>query len=119
MFGFKVPHCLQKHRTHTCRQTNASLPKSRTDAQSIIRSLITSLGHAGRERAAGTSALQQPCLRLRRGLTLYTWPAAKALGPGEELQWPLWVHPRERGQFDFHLAVFFEPAAPVDGMNYR
>ena len=74
---------------------------------------------AGRERAAGTSALQEPALRLRRGLTLYTWPAARALGPGEEMDWPLWVHPRERGQFDFHLAVFFEPEAPVEGMNYR
>ena len=35
------------------------------------------------------------------------------------MNWPLWVHPRERGQFDFHLAVFSEPEAPVAGMSYR
>ncbi|KAK9916791.1 hypothetical protein WJX75_007099 [Coccomyxa subellipsoidea] len=98
-----------------CSSPDVFLPPDNADANGSTLDSLSS----GRERAAGTSALQEPALRLRRGLTLYTWPAAQALSPGEEMQWPLWVHPRERGQFDFHLAVFFEPEAPVEGMNYR
>ncbi len=74
---------------------------------------------AGRERAAGASGLQEPGVRLRRGMALYTWPAAQALGPGQELRWPLWLHPRDKGQFAFHLAFLSEPEATVDGMSYR
>lgn len=74
---------------------------------------------AGRERTAGASTLQEPGIRLRRGMTLYTWPASQALDPGQELQWPLWVHARDKGQFAFHLTFLSEPEAPVEGMSYR
>ena len=74
---------------------------------------------AGRQRTAGASALQEPGVRLRRGMTLHTWPAAQTLGPGQELQWPLWIHPQDKGQFSFHLAFLSEPEAPVEGMSYR
>ncbi|BDA40386.1 probable trafficking protein particle complex subunit 8 [Coccomyxa sp. Obi] len=91
------------------------LPPDNADTSgSTLESLAS-----GRERTAGASALQEPGIRLRRGMTLYTWPAAQALGPGQELQGPLWVHPRDKGQFAFHLAFLSEPAAPVEGMSYR
>lgn len=74
---------------------------------------------AERERPASTSALEEPGLRLRRGMRLHAWPASRALAPGEALEWPLWLHPRAPGAFDFHLALHYEPETPVEGMRYR
>ncbi len=63
--------------------------------------------------------LQEPGIPLRRGMRRCAWPASRALQPQEEIRWPLWVHPRGRGPFGFHLAFYYEPLAPVDGMKHR
>lgn len=47
------------------------------------------------------------------------WPHERALAPGESIRWPMWIHPRDRGPFGFHLAFYCEPVTPVEGMNHR
>ena len=49
----------------------------------------------------------------------YAWPASRALQPQEAIRWPLWVHPRDRGPFSFHLAFYYEPLTPVEGLKHR
>ena len=63
--------------------------------------------------------LQEPGLPLRRGMRRYAWPVSRALQPQDAIRWPLWVHPRDRGPFSFHLTFYYEPLAPVDGMKHR
>ena len=76
-----------------------------------------------RERPAGTSgstqALEEQGTPLRRGMRRYAWRASMALQPQEAVRWPLWVHPRDRGPFNLHLSLYYEPVTPVEGMKHR
>ena len=76
----------------------------------------------GREQASTSGAserLEETGIPLRRGMRRCTWPASRALQPQEEIRWPLWVHPRDRGPFSFHLSFYYEPLTPVEGMQHR
>jgi hypothetical protein len=49
------------------------------------------------------------------GLQLYRlWPG-RELGPGEQLEWPLWLHPRGVGTFKLPLLWYGEPAVRPAG----
>lgn len=63
--------------------------------------------------------MEEPGPPLRRGLRLHAWPAARALVPGECLIWPLWLHPRASGACAFHLSLYYEPQAAMEGLKYR
>ena len=84
---------------------------------------LLSCESAERQQSASTSdaleQLQEPGTALRRGMRRYAWPASRALQPQDAIRWPLWVHPRDRGPFSFHLAFYYEPLTPVEGMKHR
>ena len=76
-------------------------------------------GHEQASTSGASERLEETGIPLRRGMRRCAWRASRALQPQEEVRWPLWVHPRDRGPFSFHLSFYYEPLTPVEGMKHR
>ena len=76
-------------------------------------------GHEQASTSEASERLEETGIPLRRGMRRCAWLASRALQPQEEVRWPLWVHPRDRGPFSFHLSFYYEPLTPVEGMKHR
>ena len=75
-------------------------------------------GHEQASTSGASERLEETGIPLRRGMRRCAWHASRALRPQEEVRWPLWVDPRDRGPLRFHLSFYYEPLTPVEGLKH-